>query len=331
MIFRTHRFAGIEFYTESDIQLLGIHSDNINRYLTTGEKADISQYIHQFNSTDFSEPPLTISELQQLRKCEIPTSLGRGGVQVLPLTVINGQEEKYTPYLTYQQGLADLPLLRNPRLRELLFTCLEHAEQVTLILHPLTVEIRDYALHRIDIFFPGLLTEILQNSLAHNGVERIFRIFLPEFDALMVHSSAILRKSKAVFFLAPDEGGKTSMAEQVAVTTVLGDDQVILRKQNDTFMAHSTPWGRIINDPFSAPLGAFFLLQKSRHFDLVPVKPREVIEFLWSEQMNFVKGVPKKLRTGIFDFLHEAVHQVPLYKLQTPLDGVDWDRIDASF
>jgi hypothetical protein len=329
MIFSAHRIADIEFYTQSDIQLSGIHNASTSRYLSLAENTEISQYIHQITSRDLTGPPLNTYELNQIKKCEIPTSLGRGGVQILPLTVIVGQEEKYTPYLAYHQSLADLPILRDPGLRDRLSVCLEHAGQVTLILHPLTVEIRDYAAHRIDIYFPDILSEILQTSLAHNGVERIFRIFLPEFDALMIHSSAVIRKGKAIFFLAPDEGGKTSVAEQAVRTSVLGDDQVILRKQEAGFMAHSTPWGQIVNDPISAPLGVFFLLEKSRQFGLVPVKPREVIEFLWSEQENFVKGAPNRLRTKIFDFIREAVHNVPLYKLRTPLNGIDWDRIDA--
>ena len=196
-------------------------------------------------------------------------------------------------------------------------------------MHPLTVEIRDYAQNRIDIYFADALSELLQQRIENNRIDKIFRIFLPNFNAFMVHSSAVIRKDRVVFFLAHDEGGKTSVARQAPAATVIGDDQVILRKQNGMYVGHSTPWGRIVNDPISAPLGAFFIIEKSPVFDLIPLKPKQVIEFLWSEQMDLIRGAPKQLRSKIFDRICEAVHQVPLYQMQTPLNGVDWDRIDA--
>jgi hypothetical protein len=75
-----------------------------------------------------------------------------------------------------------------------------------------------------------------------------------------------------------------NVARRVNAATVLGDGQVILRNHNATFMGYSTPWGAIDNQPNSTPLEAFFLIEKARHFNLVPIKPREVNEFLWSEQ-----------------------------------------------
>lgn len=325
-----NRIADIEFFTESDIQLSIFNNGSTNRYLSSKGKTDVSHFIHQLRIDELIMPSLTPCEVNQVRKCEILGVLGRGGGQILPLTIIHGQEDKFSPYLANNRDMFDFPILMAEGLRGRLSQCLQHAEKVLLILHPLTVEIRDYALNRIDIFFPDILAKELQNSISYNGMERMFRVFLPKFDAFMVHSSAVIRKNKVAFFLAPDEGGKTSVARQVPQTTVLGDDQVILRKQNGGLFAHSTPWGKIINDPISAPLGAFFILEKAKHFELTELKPIHAIDVLWEEHKYITMSMPKKYRLKAFQFIYDVAHSVPVYNMKTPKE-VNWGQIDACF
>jgi hypothetical protein len=158
----------------------------------------------------------------------------------------------------------------------------------------------------------------------------MFRIFLPDFDAMLIRSAVINRNGKAVFFLAPNGGGKTTIARQVHPESVLSDDQTILRREDGNFMVYSTPWGRIVNSSKSIPLGGFFIIEKAKHFELVPLKSRQMISFLWNEHFPFFELLPKFSRTNVFNLLYQAVSNVPLYLLRTPLDGIDWDKIDAS-
>jgi hypothetical protein len=146
----------------------------------------------------------------------------------------------------------------------------------------------------------------------------------------MIHSSAAIRHGKAAFFLVKGRGGKTTVASQAPLATVLGDDQIILRKQNGKFLAYSTPWGRIIGDPISAMLGGFFLLEQAEKFELIPLKPRRMLEYLWNEHAHLTSVLPPKSRLRAFDLVDEAVHQVPLYRLLVPLNGIDWEAIDAA-
>jgi hypothetical protein len=329
MVVSTHRIAEIEFYIESDLKVSRIARKLSKRYKTEPQEPEITINIYGFNYFDLTLPSLTSLEKEQIRKCISPLYLGRGGLQSVPLRIYYGDENKFLQYFTNNESTLDFPILQLPRFRSRLLDCFNHIEQVFIIIHPLLVEIRDYIEHRIDIFMPNEMQSNLYSSWRYNGSERIYRVFLPDFDALMVHSAAVKRNEKAVLFLAPDEGGKTSVAKQVPTKSVLGDDQVILRKKEGRFLAYSTPWGRIVNDPFSAPLGGIFLIEKSSYLDLIPIKPREVIEFIWEEQRNFTDALPINRRTHVFNLVSEAVHQVPLYKLRTPLNGVDWTRIDA--
>jgi len=262
MAFTSYRIGGISYSIQYDVKITSLQ-DGFYKYFTTPfSSPDIQQKLIGVKGQDLILPDLTAEEKRKLDKFHSPAYLG-GGIQVLPLVIFKGHEDLIKPYFAVtfdENGKGNYPLLRAQQVRERLFNCIKNVEQVLVIMHPLTVEIRDYAAGQIDVFYREEVQSVWNLELALNGIERMFKALLPGFNAFPVHSSAVVRKGKAVCFLAPDKGGKTTVAKQVPEETILNDDQVILRKEEDKFRLHSTPWGSIVNGPFSAPLGAFFLL-----------------------------------------------------------------------
>jgi hypothetical protein len=159
---------------------------------------------------------------------------------------------------------------------------------------------------------------------------RVFCAFLPDFAALPVHSSGVVRGPGAALFLAPDEGGKTTVLRQAREGHLLNDDQVIVRQEGDGFTAHATPFGRLTSGPGVGRLGGLFVLEKATSFALEPVRPADLVKSLWDEHHPYTSTLPKSLKLRAFDLFYEMCHCVPTYRMRFPKDCVDWHAIDAA-
>ena len=122
MLLTRHRFAEIEYLTESDIELSELISVSANRYLSSDPRIDILQSFHQVHSDEFTLAPLSASEIIQVQKFERLDHLGVGGLQILPLVVIDGREDRYSPYFVEKEKPFNFPILRVKSLRARLFS-----------------------------------------------------------------------------------------------------------------------------------------------------------------------------------------------------------------
>ncbi len=156
-----------------------------------------------------------------------------------------------------------------------------------------------------------------------------FASFSFSFSTVLIHSAGIIRKNKAALFLAEDGGGKTTIAKLVEQNAVLSDDQVAIRKEGNTFFAHSTPWGRIVNGPQAVPLGALFKLEKSQKFSIELISSKLLIAFIWDELSNSTCQLPLINRIAAFNLISDIVHAVPCFRVNAPLDGIDLEQIDS--
>jgi len=225
-----------------------------------------------------------------------------------------------------------LALLRSPVVRARLQPGLDSVEkmQVFCYLDGLTVWSQTH--NTVDYFYPkggGKLPHQPEERVAFN-LRYMFATFLPQFSAMMMHSSGLIRGGRAALFLAPDAGGKSTVLEQATDGLLLNDDQVIVRKEGDTFIAHATPFGRMTSGPCQAPVGGLFVLEKAPHFELTPLKPAPLVKSLWDEHRTYTSILPRPLKQRAFDLFYELCHRVPLYRMRFPKDYVDWAAIDAA-
>jgi hypothetical protein len=154
--------------------------------------------------------------------------------------------------------------------------------------------------------------------------------FLPSFGAAILHAAGIVREGKAALFLAPDGGGKSTVAAHPGAGLVLGDDQIVVREEGDGFHAYGTPWGKMVDSLHHAGLGAFFLLEQAEEFALNPLKTRELLEYLWMEHPHHHYALPRHLRPQAFNLLVDACQQVPAYRMRFGKYCIDWRAIDQA-
>jgi len=301
MITLTHQIAGITFQTLTDVEISVIQNDFFDQFSVDDIRPDVCHRICGVDRETMMLPVFSKEEKSRISGC---VCLPKDDLNILPL--------------------------RSPLVRERLHSRLRQPEQVGLELNLFSAIIRDHIDREIDFFYVSDCAETLKDLRLEHIFRRMFTSFLPAFSAVMVHSSALIRHSRAALFLAPDEGGKTTVMKHATYGTKLCDDQIILRRENNTVMAHGTPWGRISGGPRSAKIGGLFLLEKALQFELLPLKPVDAIEYFWKEHLNYRAFLPKNLRLKAFGVISDACHQAPVYRMRFSKDYVDWDALDAA-
>lgn len=258
----------------------------------------------------------------------------------LSLAPLTEEERARLPGDTYHAPrVLDSPLLRSPLVRTRLQEALDRPEQEVRLYWD-GMMVLDESRQVIDFFYMddvgerdaelGLRTP--EGRVAFN-FRQIFSTFLPQFSAFLVHSAGVIRDGRAALFLAPDEGGKTTVLNHSPEGLMLNDDQIVLRKEGEAIIAHGTPLGRVTSGPCQARLGALFVLDKASRFELRPVKPAELmglVQACWDAHKNYTFFLPKRLKVRAFEVLHDAYTQSPVYWMRFPKDYVDWDAIDEA-
>lgn len=285
-----HRIAGITIRTETDVEIPHLRDDPFALFSISNGKPDIHQRIYQFNPNNLTSPPLDDRER----------------------TLILSSMDFVPRWL-------DNPILRSPQIYEILQRCLASPESMQIEMAWNRMIIRNYADNEIDLIYHPERREDIASPLFVAGYRNMVATFLPNFSAVMIHAAGVIHNGNAVVFLAPDEGGKTSVVEDLAIDPVLNDDHIILRQDKDSvIIAHATPLGKITSGPQFAKLGVFFLLEKAPRFDIIPIKPQYVLQYLWNEHLYFSYGFPKSLKVRAFEILASACHNAATYRVRLP-------------
>jgi hypothetical protein len=218
-------------------------------------------------------------------------------------------------------------LLRSMMVIERLDEAKGHTESLFVEMHPSRMTILDFHSGRGDFYFLSRKGRPLRCRWIGPAM---LAPFLPRFDAIMLHASAIVRHGKAAVFLAPDEGGKTTAARLCPLGLILCDDQVIVRRSRGRFRAWGSPWGLHVDAKENAPLAGLFLLKKAKRFSLEPLPARELIPFIWGEIENSLSILPKPLKKKAFGIVCDIVAAAPAWTLSFAKDHIDWEQVDRA-
>jgi hypothetical protein len=297
----THRIAEITVRTESDVPVPYLLTEPFSYFRAGDGKPDVSLQISQFDPDHLTLPPLSNEE----RECIIHS-------------------------VHFPQRWLDNPLLRSPAIRASVHACLARPELTHIGLRWNRAIVRDFLRNTLDFFYPPKEKSSFAGQMVLARFRNLLAGFLPNFTAVMIHGASVVHAGVAAVFLAPDEGGKTTISNLAADRCILNDDHIVLRQVSDSIVAHGTPFGPVTAGPHSARLGGFFLLEKGSRFDLTSVPASRILRFLWDEHMHVWTVLPKRLKLQAFDLLYNACHQAAAYRLRFPKDYVDWDAIGAA-
>ncbi len=133
---------------------------------------------------------------------------------------------------------------------------------------------------------------------------------------LMLHACGIVWNGKGYIFAGPSDAGKTTMSRlwaKASEATILGDECLILRKQEGQFWVHGTPWVGEANlfSPLGAPVEDIFFIRHSQQNSLEPTPPNRAAELLLSQTI-LTPYDPIAVRSGL-DLCLDFVAQIPAY------------------
>jgi hypothetical protein len=290
-----HRIGDINFLIEGNCTFSYLTTRRFIPYVIENQKPDIHYEVHVIKKEDCTMPGL-------------------------------GPEAKkaLSGFIQNEDTLQD-PIFHNQLVREKIDLYFSNLEEITIQI------INNKQLAVIFYDFQNLTSDLYlvsdEGNLPVDFGVLFYSIFLRLLSSSMIHCAGVSRNGRAALLLASDGGGKTTTALKAPNHIIISDDRLIIRERNGTIMAYGTPWSRY-SDTKSAKVSGFFLLTKSDHFALTPVKSLEVMEYLCVEHQHTRMLLPRKYSLKALDFLWKACTEVPCYKMDVPLDHVDWDAID---
>ncbi len=215
------------------------------------------------------------------------------------------------------------PILRSMQIREALSDCYENPDQVYIEMAWNRIIIQNFSKKVFYYFYPACSKYKFSSPLFVAGLRNLLNVVFPSFCGILIHSSGMKIGNQGALFLAPDEGGKTTIVKKHAREIILSDDQIILSCKSGNYYMSSTPFGTMTCGPRCTKIGGIFLLKKSRNTSIRPIDSNAVLKFIWNEHFSQIIKYPKPLRINLFNMLYQICHKTPTYQLFFPKSGID--------
>ncbi|MBE6958442.1 MAG: hypothetical protein E7447_04750 [Ruminococcaceae bacterium] len=144
---------------------------------------------------------------------------------------------------------------------------------------------------------------------------------LLKFDAMFIHSSAVVKDGYAYLFSAPCGTGKSTHTAlwQAAFgaenAQILNDDKPTVRLENGRWYAYGTPWSgkTSLNINMRVPLGGVCLLSRGETNEIAPYGgAKATLELL--EQTSRTGGAA--YRGKLLELMDHLITNVPVWKLK---------------
>ena len=168
------------------------------------------------------------------------------------------------------------------------------------------------------------------NPYAIDCVLRIVHsLVLARQGGFLVHAASAIRGGKAFLFSGVSGAGKTTISRLAPPdATLLTDEISYLRREGNQYIACGTPFaGELarVGENCSAPLSAFFLLEKGLQNRIEPIGPSEAIQRLLRNILFFAHD-PELVKL-VFQSACEFASLVPIRRLVFVPDQRVWDII----
>lgn len=144
------------------------------------------------------------------------------------------------------------------------------------------------------------------------------KIFLMQ-DSLVLHSSYVIYKDKAILFSAPSGTGKSTQADlwkKYKGAEIINGDRSILKLTGNTVQSHGIPFcgSSKINLNKSAPLAGIFLIEQAPENTIEKCSPAQAIRKIYSE-CSINHWNPNSIETA-FQIIEKIVNRVPVYQFK---------------
>ncbi len=173
----------------------------------------------------------------------------------------------------------------------------------------------------------------IRQSRSPYAIDCVLRIvhslILAREGGFLVHAASAIRGGKAFLFSGVSGAGKTTISRLAPPdATLLTDEISYVRREGSGYIACGTPFaGELarVGENCSAPLSAFFLLEKGQQNKIEPISPTEAIQRLLRNILFFADD--PELVNLVFHSACEFASLVPMHRLVFVPDQRVWDII----
>jgi hypothetical protein len=222
------------------------------------------------------------------------------------------------------------PVFRSPAVRRAIQHCLLEPELFHLSLAWNRLIIRNFAENEFHYFYHPENRSDMADPMFSARFRNLISLSMVNHFSFLLHGAGATTRNGAALFLAPDEGGKTTLIKKFKANRILNDDQVVLRLLEDDFYLYGTPFGTMTCGPKKSELKGIFIIKKSMQFKILPAKANDVFRFVWNECFFKTVVLPNTLRTRVFDLLYQLCRRIPSYCIYTPIDSLDFEAIEQT-
>jgi hypothetical protein len=168
---------------------------------------------------------------------------------------------------------------------------------------------------------PSIIDQDTLKFLTFTGL----RLFLNQFGAVLLHSSSVAVKDRALVFCGPSGSGKSTVVTLLSETLQIADDSTLIMKKGNQFWAYSTPLGRegLYTITNHAPVGAIYYLEQSDRFSLRPLKASEALYRAIASERALQHPLGYPIRAYHFNFMADLFRTVPVYEMEFRKDEID--------
>ena len=143
-----------------------------------------------------------------------------------------------------------------------------------------------------------------------NAVMALFTMYLAERRGVIAHGVGVSREGCGYLFLAPSEGGKTTLSMQSPAGSVLADDAVIILKNQKGYHLYPTPFRQRLGGDMASwvwhqdavPLRALFFLKEGTGTKVETVSRPQALGFMLNSLTHFFLWMNQQQAKAVFDF-----------------------------
>ncbi len=163
------------------------------------------------------------------------------------------------------------------------------------------------------------------NIITINAITAFLAIYLAERgDGMIVHGTGVSFRGQGNVFLAPSDGGKTTLSKQLPPGSVLADDGLIIREIKGCYTLYPTPLrqhpgteaGHWSWHQAAVPLQAVFFLDKGSQTSLRYIERPLALSLMINSFTHFFTWMKPQLSIKVFDFWRRLCEKIPIAAIE---------------
>lgn len=173
--------------------------------------------------------------------------------------------------------------------------------------------------------FQASAPNLTRNDCEYMATGYNFYRQLPDFDGMLLHSSAVMMDGRAYLFSATSGTGKSTHTALWRSTfgedraQIINDDKPAIRLEDGVWYAYGTPWSGKATTSLNVrvPIAGICMLRRGEENKIEPFTgPKAVFEIM-DQTLRLKNG---EYRSRLLQVVDQLVEKVPVYKLYCNMD-----------